>query len=109
MTADIELRHYTHHHVAHLRTLLLDVYAEVYAKEAQNDPFCAIDRFAEGLDSWMARPGWNCVVGYDHGKPVGYAYGAPLPPAPAGGADCSPAYQPTPSPRPAHAPTHSAN
>ncbi|GGT73050.1 hypothetical protein GCM10010207_83620 [Streptomyces atratus] len=80
MTADIELRHYTHHHAAHLRPLLLDVYAEVYAKEGQNDPFCAIDRFAEGLDSWMARPGWNCVVGYDHGKPVGYAYGAPLPP-----------------------------
>ncbi|MCX4736975.1 GNAT family N-acetyltransferase [Streptomyces sp. NBC_01363] len=82
MTADIELRHYTtHHRTTQLRTLLLDVYAEVYAKEAQTDPFCAVDRFAEGLHSWMTHPDWTCIVGYDHGQPVGYAYGAPLYPA----------------------------
>ncbi|MEU9621639.1 MULTISPECIES: GNAT family N-acetyltransferase [unclassified Streptomyces] len=78
MTAAIELRHYTTHQAAQLRPLLLRVYAEVYAEAAQSDPFCAIDRFAEGLDNWSARPGWSCVVGYDDGQPVGYAYGAPL-------------------------------
>ncbi|MFE5097362.1 GNAT family N-acetyltransferase [Streptomyces sp. NPDC056638] len=80
MTTDIELRHYTTHQAAHLRPLLLDMYAEVYAKAAETDPFCAVDRFAEGLDSWMARPGWSCIIGYDNGQPAGYAYGAPLPP-----------------------------
>ncbi|MFB7186413.1 hypothetical protein ACFCZT_14105 [Streptomyces sp. NPDC056230] len=60
------------HHGAH--TLVLD------PKRISQTWARGIDRFAEGLDSGMARPGWNCVVGYDHGKPVGYAYGAPLPP-----------------------------
>ncbi|MDK0517496.1 GNAT family N-acetyltransferase [Streptomyces sp. ML-6] len=81
MTTGIEIRHYTTRHTPRLRPLLLDIYAEVYAKEAQSDPFCALDRFAEGLDSWMTRPGWTCTVAYDHDQPVGYAYGAPLPPA----------------------------
>ncbi|MFJ7258384.1 GNAT family N-acetyltransferase [Streptomyces sp. NPDC098085] len=81
MTADMELRHYTTHEADYLRPLLLDVYAEVYAKAAETDPFCAVDRFAEGLDIWSARPGWSCVIGYDSGQPVGYTYGAPLPPS----------------------------
>ncbi|MEU9624992.1 hypothetical protein [Streptomyces sp. NPDC048155] len=110
MTADMELRHYTTHEADYLRPLLLDVYAEVYAKAAETDPFCAVDRFTEGLDIWSARPGWSCVIGYDSGQPVGYAYGAPLPPpAAAGGADYSPMYPPTPSPGPAHEPTHSVS
>ncbi|MCX4486350.1 GNAT family N-acetyltransferase [Streptomyces anulatus] len=42
--------------------------------------FVSPGRFAEGLDHWTARPGWSCVVGYDGDQPVGYTYGAPLPP-----------------------------
>ncbi|MFB7919259.1 GNAT family N-acetyltransferase [Streptomyces sp. NPDC056061] len=77
---DIQLRHHTTHHTPGLRTLLLDIYADVYAEPARTDPFCAVDRFAEGLDNWMTRPGWTCTIGYDNDQPVGYAYGAPLPP-----------------------------
>ncbi len=29
------------------------------------------------MDNWSARPGFACVVGYDAGEPVGFAYGAP--------------------------------
>ncbi|WP_438297806.1 GNAT family N-acetyltransferase [Streptomyces sp. HUAS TT7] len=75
----IDIRHYDHHHAAELRPLLLDVYAEVYAKAAETDPFAGVERFAQGLDGWSSRPGWTCTVGYDNDQAVGYAYGAPLP------------------------------
>ncbi|WP_331738910.1 GNAT family N-acetyltransferase [Streptomyces sp. NBC_01276] len=80
MTA-IAIRHYDHQQAARLRPMLLDVYAEVYEQAAESDPFAAVDRFAEGLDAWSRRPGWTCVVGYEGDQAVGYAYGAPLPPA----------------------------
>jgi GNAT superfamily N-acetyltransferase len=79
VTTGIELRHYDADQAADLRPLLLEVYAEVYDKAAQSDPFASVDRFAAGLDGWSSRPGWSCVVGYDQGQAVGYAYGAPLP------------------------------
>ncbi|MFD4483151.1 GNAT family N-acetyltransferase [Streptomyces sp. NPDC058471] len=75
----IDIRHYDHRDAAELRSLLLEVYAEVYAKAAESDPFATVDRFAQSLDGWSQRPGWSCTVGYDHeGQAVGYAYGAPL-------------------------------
>ncbi|MFH8692829.1 GNAT family N-acetyltransferase [Streptomyces anulatus] len=80
MTTGIEMRYYTGDQALVLRPLLLDVYTEVYADAARTDPFASPDRFAEGLDHWSARPGWSCVIGYDGDQPVGYAYGAPLPP-----------------------------
>ncbi|MFI6143775.1 GNAT family N-acetyltransferase [Streptomyces griseus] len=80
MTTPIAIRHYTATHAPALRPLLLDVHAEVYADVARTDPFTSPDRFAEGLDHWTGRPGWTCAIGYDGDQPVGYAYGAPLPP-----------------------------
>ncbi|MER8268067.1 GNAT family N-acetyltransferase [Streptomyces griseus] len=80
MTTPIAIRHYTATHAPALRPLLLDVHTEVYADAARTDPFASPDRFAEGLDHWTARPGWTCTIGYDGDQPVGYAYGAPLPP-----------------------------
>lgn len=74
----IEIRQYDTEQAEKIRPVLLDVYAEVYADRA-DDPFFTPDRFAEGLDGWSSRPGWSCVVGWDAGQPVGYAYGAPLP------------------------------
>ncbi|MER5757695.1 GNAT family N-acetyltransferase [Streptomyces sp. NPDC002082] len=80
MPTGITIQHYTHHHAAELRPLLLEVYAEIYADAAKTDPFATVERFAQGLDGWSRRPGWTCVVGYAHGhQAVGYAYGAPLP------------------------------
>ncbi|MFH8753921.1 GNAT family N-acetyltransferase [Streptomyces rimosus] len=78
MTTGMAIRHYDHRHAAELRPLLLEVYGEVYAEAAKTDPFATVDRFAQGLDAWSAKPGWTCVVGYDGDQPVGYAYGAPL-------------------------------
>lgn len=80
MTSGIDIRLHDRRHAAELRPLLLEVYAEVYEQAAENDPFATVERFAQGLDGWAARPGWSCVVGYgSDGRAVGYAYGAPLP------------------------------
>ncbi|MFE7451477.1 GNAT family N-acetyltransferase [Streptomyces griseus] len=77
---EIDIRHFDHLAAAELRPLLLEVYAEIYAKDTENPAFTAVDRFAPGLDSWSSKPGWTCAVGYDSdGEAVGYAYGAPLP------------------------------
>jgi hypothetical protein len=61
-----------------LRQTLTDVYAEVYA-DRLSDPFFDIPRFLERLEGHTSRPGWEVVMGYAGGEPVGYAYGSPLP------------------------------
>ncbi|MBV6701254.1 N-acetyltransferase [Kitasatospora aureofaciens] len=72
----IDLRHYHHGELPEgFRQLLLDVHADVYA-DRMDDPF--IQRFAWFVDHWSGMPGFSCVVGYDEGEAVGYAYGAPL-------------------------------
>ncbi|MFI9718274.1 GNAT family N-acetyltransferase [Streptomyces sp. NPDC052396] len=72
----VELRHYDGGEVAVIRGLLLDVHDEVYL--GSEDPLAGRDKFAEFLDHWADRPGFDCVVGYEGGEAVGYAYGAPL-------------------------------
>ncbi|MFF0630600.1 hypothetical protein [Streptomyces sp. NPDC004296] len=55
----VGIRHYDHHQAAEPRLLLLllllEAYGEVYADSA--DALDDVDRFAEGLDSWISRPG----------------------------------------------------
>ncbi|MEV0639372.1 GNAT family N-acetyltransferase [Streptomyces sp. NPDC050619] len=74
--ARLDLKHYGHTDAAAIRELLLDVHDEVY--EGVDDPLAGRDEFAKFVDHWCARPGFACVVAYDDGEPVGYAYGAPL-------------------------------
>ncbi len=78
MTADgLTLSSYTREDAPRLRTLLLDVHDDCYADQ-QHAPFHSRDRFAWFVDHWSSLQGWSCVVGYDDGEPVGFAYGAPL-------------------------------
>ncbi|WP_167538475.1 GNAT family N-acetyltransferase [Streptomyces albofaciens] len=63
-----------------VRSLLLDVYREIYADEGQ--VFHNVDRFAERADMYASLDGWSAVLGRtgDNGGGVtGYAFGAPLP------------------------------
>ncbi|MFG3090995.1 GNAT family N-acetyltransferase [Streptomyces antibioticus] len=73
---DLDLTYYGRADVGAIRELLLDVHDEVYAES--DDPLAGRDAFAEFVDHWSDREGFACVVGYDQGQPVGYAYGAPL-------------------------------
>lgn len=77
--AELDIRHYGHGDAAAIRELLLDVHDEVY--EGSDDPLAGREAFAKFVDHWSARDGFACVVAYDQGQPVGYAYGAPLSPA----------------------------
>ncbi|MEV6589315.1 GNAT family N-acetyltransferase [Streptomyces acidicola] len=74
--ADLALAHYGHTDADRIRELLLDVHDEVYA--GSDDPLAGREEFARFVDHWSAREGFACVVGYDQGESVGYAYGAPL-------------------------------
>ncbi|WP_380286325.1 GNAT family N-acetyltransferase [Kitasatospora purpeofusca] len=56
--------------------MLLDVHAEAYAAELAEDEF--VQRFPWFVDHWASLAGFACVVAYDGGEPVGFAYGAPL-------------------------------
>lgn len=78
MTAhtELDLRHYGYQDAAAIRELLLDVHDEVY--EGVDDPLTPRDAFSKFVDSWSSKDGFACVIAYDQGQPVGYAYGAPL-------------------------------
>ncbi|MDO0933914.1 GNAT family N-acetyltransferase [Streptomyces sp. DG2A-72] len=73
---EFDLRHYGHADASAIRGLLLDVHDEVY--EGSDDPLAGREEFAKFVDHWSAREVFACVVGYDRGEPIGYAYGAPL-------------------------------
>ncbi len=78
MPTSIQYRRYDTVRQAHVRDLLVNVYAEVYADRLA-DPFFIVDRFTERLDSHLRAPGWEVVVGYAGNQPAGYAYGATRP------------------------------
>lgn len=70
---DLEVRHYTHQDLPHIRQTLLDVHADAYADQ-MDDPFH--QRFAWFVDHWGGNPGFSCLVAYDGQEPVGFSYGA---------------------------------
>ncbi|MET8627424.1 GNAT family N-acetyltransferase [Kitasatospora sp. NPDC004669] len=70
---DVELRHYREL-TEEARTALIDVYADVRAP-LLHLPNYALDTFTDRLDRHGSEPGFEAVIGYDHGEPVGYAYG----------------------------------
>lgn len=74
----IAMKHFTANELAEVRDVLINVYAEVYA-DRLHEEFQTVERFAERLEGHASGPGWECVVGYDDGEPVGYAYGYTLP------------------------------
>lgn len=74
LAAVIELRSYTTDDVPSIRQMLIDVHADAFADQ-MDDEFHR--RFPWFVDQWGGREDFACVVGYDGGEPVGYAYGAP--------------------------------
>jgi ribosomal protein S18 acetylase RimI-like enzyme len=73
----LTVSHYTREHAAEVRQQLLDVYGEVYAKEAAKDSFFSLPRFTTRLDAHSSHHGWSCVIGSVGDNTVGYAYGRP--------------------------------
>jgi GNAT superfamily N-acetyltransferase len=74
----MDLKHYGQEDVKDIRTMLLDIHDAVY--EGLPGTFDSRERFVQFVDGWSSRDGWVCVIGFDEGEPVGYAYGAPFSP-----------------------------
>jgi GNAT superfamily N-acetyltransferase len=74
---NVELQHVLDAEL-HWQTLI-DVYADV-RKPLLHLPHYSVDRFGERLARHANEPGWEAVIGYDAGEPVGYAYANTLAP-----------------------------
>jgi GNAT superfamily N-acetyltransferase len=77
LTTAVELRRFGHEDLPNIRQTLLDVHAEAYADE-MDDEFN--QRFPWFVDHWGSHPGFACVIGFEDEEPVGFAYGAPATP-----------------------------
>lgn len=73
----IELRPFTSDDLPAVRQLLIDVHADAYADQ-MDDEFH--QRFPWFVDHWGKMKGFACVIAYDGDEPVGFAYGAPAVP-----------------------------
>lgn len=76
-TTAVELRRFGHKDLQAIRQTLLDVHADAYADEMEDE---FNQRFPWFVNHWGKHPGFSCVIGYDGGEPVGFAYGAPATP-----------------------------
>ncbi|MFJ2812645.1 GNAT family N-acetyltransferase [Streptomyces sp. NPDC087294] len=70
----MEMTRYVHADAVGVRGLVLDVHDEAYAGDP--DPFHSRERFAYFVDLWSGREDWSCVLGWEDGDAVGYAYGS---------------------------------
>ncbi|TMU97386.1 GNAT family N-acetyltransferase [Streptomyces sp. DASNCL29] len=73
----LDVRRFTHADLPEIRQTLIDVHADAYADE-MDDEFN--QRFPWFVDHWGGLPGFSCVIAFDGDKAVGFAYGAPAVP-----------------------------
>ncbi len=67
----VEIRHFRD--LTRVRQTVLDVYADVRAPLLHMANY-RVEAFAERLDRHAGELGFEAVIGYDQGEPVGYAY-----------------------------------
>ncbi|MER7582623.1 GNAT family N-acetyltransferase [Kitasatospora sp. NPDC097691] len=75
MAAALTVSYHTTDALPVIEKQLIEVYSEVYAQEADVDPFFSVERFAERLRRHAAGSRWGCVLGEINGEAIGYAYG----------------------------------
>ncbi|MEU4192036.1 GNAT family N-acetyltransferase [Kribbella sp. NPDC026611] len=72
MSSDgVALRHFIA--IDDVWSTLVEVYADVRADQLHL-PHYSVERFGEQFARHAGDPGWEVVVGYDDGEPVGFAY-----------------------------------
>lgn len=76
---DIEIRHVRD--VEHVRQTIIGIHVEVRQQDfGLTGPFYSAERFGERLTSHSGAPGWEAIIGFEAGEPVGFAYAVPLGP-----------------------------
>ncbi|MCX5078970.1 GNAT family N-acetyltransferase [Streptomyces sp. NBC_00424] len=75
--SDVRLTRHGHRDLDQIRQTLLDVHADAYADQ-MDDEFN--QRFEWFVDHWGGNPEFACVIAHAGGEPVGFAYGAPSKP-----------------------------
>lgn len=77
MTEQPALQRFQLWDLEYVRPVLVQLYSECYAA-GRDSPFYTNEHFLERLAD-HAGPGWEAVVAYSQGHPIGYSYGCPLP------------------------------
>jgi GNAT superfamily N-acetyltransferase len=75
--SNVELRHVLD--AESVWQALISVYADVRSP-LLHLPHYSVERYSERLSRHAGEPGWEAVIGYDAGEPVGYAYANTLAP-----------------------------
>jgi GNAT superfamily N-acetyltransferase len=75
----IEFRRFDHIGAREIRDTVQDVYARAYAEAiATGDPFESLEASMNRFDAYLRAPGFDLVVLYLDGEPIGQAWGWPL-------------------------------
>lgn len=75
----IEFRRFDHIGACEIRDTVQDVYARSYAEAiATGDPFESLEASMNRFDTYLRAPGFDLVVLYLDGEPIGQAWGWPL-------------------------------
>jgi GNAT superfamily N-acetyltransferase len=79
--SDLEFRGYDADGARDLRGTVEKIYAQSYTDAiAHGGPFHSVGAFMQRFDSYVNRPGFDLVLGYRGGEPVGQTWGWPLDP-----------------------------
>ncbi|CAM5585449.1 GNAT family N-acetyltransferase (plasmid) [Streptomyces viridifaciens] len=70
----LTVSYHTAENLPAVEPLLLDLYAEIYATEAAEDPFVSSGSPTASTTTPLP-PRWGCALGEVDGVPIGYAYG----------------------------------
>lgn len=75
----LEFRRFDHRGARVIRETVQDVYARAYAEAiATGDPFESLEASMNRFDAYLRAPGFDLVMLYLDGEPVGQAWGWPL-------------------------------
>ncbi|MGW5750959.1 N-acetyltransferase family protein [Nocardia rhamnosiphila] len=75
----IEFRRFDHIGAREIRDTVQEVYARAYAEAiASGDPFESLEASMNRFDAYLRAPGFDLVVLYVDGQPIGQAWGWPL-------------------------------
>ncbi|MCP2337323.1 GNAT family N-acetyltransferase [Actinomadura rupiterrae] len=76
----VTFRHFGSKDASELRDVVADIHQDAYGQKiAEGDRFAAEQAFMRRFDAYTQRDGFDLVIAYNDGWPIGQAWGWPLP------------------------------